>query len=1359
MSYNKLKSLVANVEAIKTALQIHIQGRQATPEEKETLSQYSGFGGIKEVLNIGTDKPVSGDMEEPIRRLQELIDTYPYFTEAMKASVLTAFYTPKFLIDVVAKQIHATFKDNELQMRSFLEPSAGIGGFLPVAMSDTCGYAIEKDPVSGLILSLLNDNTVTRTAGFETIDEQGFEHTKFDVIASNIPFGNFRVFDAELWKKGGIYEQATKTIHNYFFVKALELLNEGGLLAFVTSRGVADTPSNKFVREYLVNHADLISAIRMPDTLFMYTSGIEVGSDLLIFQKHTHKAALSQREQLFLQVGREKADTTGAMTEYANKLFTLPKTTLATGSRIAMNQYGKYVRKYQWQGDENAMSQYLAALLKLDFGRYFRKSLFTSEGQDGIHTQMSLFGSVAVKQPPKGRRAYTDEPEAWMKEGAMVLFEGQVGIIRYRKSELYQETATDFVPVDEGKVNTERANDYFSIRKAYFELAIKEQEEQTEQPHLRERLNACYDAFVAKWTDGVGVLYTKTGEYSAVLKIENPVQKYSADIDSYYDFTHLFTALAQTLGEGYAIHKQDIFVRKQFASEPADGQEFLSASYFRYFKGRPYTDSLCYLTITQEAKKSRLFSFDNKKWRDFLVKIRKVHDQLHDSGVQARFLNKAEASEYVDRYFAMNFKDRTVSMTNFKADDETVSMGDKRCKVYSLVDVDCAALPSMIRPYTNIEVNNTEMPVDLASVVDNIPDAETVVYNQVIFLPNQKRELAMLDKKKNRHASIPNPNNQMAVEDIKRVQEVIARESKQLVYTHFNMVVAVSAGADLQKCTNHLENAFGRMGIHISKRAYNQLELFVGSFPGNCYTLNEEYDRFLTLSDAAMCLMYKERVLHSEETPLKIYYTDRQGVPVAIDITGKEGKNKLTDNSNFFCLGPSGSGKSFHINSVVRQLHEQGTDVVMVDTGNSYEGLCEYLGGKYISYTEERPITMNPFRINREEYNIEKIDFLKNLILMIWKGSDSQIPEIEFRIVEQIIIDYYDAYFNGFTRYTDEQREVLLKNLFAAASRKNPNKPPREVDEMVRKQIEVLEARRAALKVSELNFNSFFDYSFDRLEQICTENDITTISYSTYSTMLQPFYKGGAYEKILNENVDSALFDETFIVFEVDAIKENKKLFPIVTLIIMDVFLQKMRIKKTRKVLVIEEAWKAIASPLMAEYIKFMYKTARKFWASVGVVTQEIQDIIGSEIVKEAIINNSDVVMLLDQSKFKERFDEIRKILGLTEVDCKKIFTINRLENKDGRSFFREVFIRRGTTSGVYGVEEPHECYMTYTTERAEKEALKLYKKELRCSHQEAIEAYCRDWDASGIGKALPFAQKVNETGRVLNLRPVHESK
>lgn len=860
--------------------------------------------------------------------------------------------------------------------------------------------------------------------------------------------------------------------------------------------------------------------------------------------------------------------------------------------------------------------------------------------------------------------------------------------------------------------------------------------------------------FTVEETDGIGVLYTKTGEYSAVLKIENPIQKYSADINGFYDFTHLFSSLALTLGEGYAIHKQDIFVRKRFEQETENNREFLSESYFRYFKGRPYTDSLCYLTITQEAKKSRLFSFDNRKWRDFLVKVRKVHDQLRDSGVQARFLNKTEASEYVDRYFAMNFKDRTVSMSNFKADEETVSMGDKRCKVYSLVDVDCATLPSLIRPYTNIEVNNAEMPVDLVSVVDNIPNAETVVYNQIVFLPNQKRELSLLDKKKNRHASIPNPGNKMAVDDIKRVQEVIARESRQLVYTHFNLVVGVPAGTDLQKCTNHLENAFGRMGIHISKRAYNQLELFVSSFPGNCYSLSEEYDRFLTLSDAAMCLMYKERVLHSEDTPLKIYYTDRQGVPVAIDITGKEGKQKMTDNSNFFCLGPSGSGKSFHMNSVVRQLHEQGTDVVMVDTGNSYEGLCEYLGGKYISYTEEKPITMNPFRIRREEMNVEKTGFLKNLVLLIWKGAQGTVTQTEDRLVEHVITDYYDAYFNGFEGFTPRQREDLRQSLFIDERNSKEHEKESEQERAVRIEgiINKIESRRKKLKVKDLSFNSFYEYSVQRLPDICEENRITDIELATYRYMMKDFYRGGNHEKTLNENMDSSLFDETFVVFEIDSIKDDPLLFPLVTLIIMDVFLQKMRIKKNRKVLVIEEAWKAIASPLMAEYIKFMYKTARKFWASVGVVTQEIQDIIGSEIVKEAIINNSDVVMLLDQSKFKERFDTIKAILGLTDVDCKKIFTINRLENKEGRSFFREVFIRRGTTSGVYGVEEPRECYMTYTTERSEKEALKLYKKELQCSHQEAIEAYCQDWNASGIDKSLPFARKVNEAGRVLNL-------
>ena len=308
-----------------------------------------------------------------------------------------------------------------------------------------------------------------------------------------------------------------------------------------------------------------------------------------------------------------------------------------------------------------------------------------------------------------------------------------------------------------------------------------------------------------------------------------------------------------------------------------------------------------------------MFSYDPKKWRDFVLKIHKVQDQLRDAGVQSSFLDKKEASEYVDRFFAMDFTGKTIAMSNFRAGEEYIGTGDKKCKIFSLVDVDNAGLPGVILPFSNIEVNNTVMPVDIVSAIDSIPGAMAVIYNQMIFIPNQKRELSMLDKKKNRHASIPNPSNQIAVEDIKQVQELVARESKQLVYTHYNIMVCCDRDMDMQKPTNYLENCFGRLGIHISKRAYNQLELFVNSFPGNCYGMDPEYDRFLTLGDAAACLMYKERIQHSEDTPLKIYYTDRQGVPVAIDITGKEGKEKLTDNSNFFCLGPSGSGKSFHM--------------------------------------------------------------------------------------------------------------------------------------------------------------------------------------------------------------------------------------------------------------------------------------------------------------------------------------------------------------------------------------------------------------------------------------------------------------
>ena len=263
----------------------------------------------------------------------------------------------------------------------------------------------------------------------------------------------------------------------------------------------------------------------------------------------------------------------------------------------------------------------------------------------------------------------------------------------------------------------------------------------------------------------------------------------------------------------------------------------------------------------------------------------------------------------------------------------------------------------------------------------------------------------------------------------------------------------------------------------------------------------------------------------------------------------------------------------------------------MVDTGNSYEGLCEYVGGKYISYTEEKPITMNPFRINREELNVERTGFLKNLVLLIWKGSQGTVTKTEDRLIDQVITEYYDTYFNGFTGFTPPLREDLRKSLIIDdrnRSHQNPDETEAQREERLERTINQIEQRRKELKVESLSFNTFYEFSVQRIPDICSENSIGGIDISTYRYMMKDFYRGGNHDKTLNENMDSSLFDETFIVFEIDAIKDDPLLFPIVTLIIMDVFLQKMRIKKNRKVLVIEEAWKAIASPLMAEYIKYL---------------------------------------------------------------------------------------------------------------------------------------------------------------------------
>ena len=925
--------------------------------------------------------------------------------------------------------------------------------------------------------------------------------------------------------------------------------------------------------------------------------------------------------------------------------------------------------------------------------------------------------------------------------------------------------------------------------------------------------------------DGYTVTFDIHGSPSVLFRIINPVQRLCTDASQYQSFHDVLLNIVKTLGEGYALQKQDIFSRQTFHMEIPEKAEFLSRSYFKYFEGREYTEISSYLIITQEPARNQFIKHDPKKWEEFFVKVSKVGDILADRHIPYRILPYKDVMDYIHRFMAFNFRKGSFSLNNFKCNDDYLKTGESRViKSYPLIDIDEVNVPGIVLPYNSFNVNGQKVATDLLDFLPSIPYADCVVYNQLVQIPAQRRLLNKLHTKSNRHGSMPGAANMLAKGDIDRVLAILAEDSRLLVNCCFNIIIGCPADK-LSQVTSFIENRLFPLNITPSKNCFNQLELFTSSFPGNGYSMNQEYDLFLTLCEAALCFFFKEHLKTDEVTPIATYYTDRQGLPVCIDITGKEGKSKLTDNSNFFCLGPSGSGKSFHMNSVVRQLLDQGTDVVMVDTGDSYEGICSYFNGTYISYSKEKPISMNPFKVSDEEYRQnfgEKKNFLKSLIFLLYKG-DKQPSKVEDKIINQVLVEYYDTYFHPFTGFSETEKESIKRTLLIEANQRREKNPEQvindmlDIDKIIRKEppkieknalilpaeelkfklwkkchalqsiiddeasasteketaalklrqlktelyensdvvkierrISMLEEQRKRLAVKDLSFNSFYEYAITRIPQIVAFEHIS-FEIHDFASILKTFYKGGELEETLNSDMDVNLFDERFIVFEIDKIKDDPVLFPIVVLIIMDVFLQKMRIKKGRKALIIEEAWKAIASPTMAEYIKYLYKTVRKFHGIAGVVTQELNDVIDSPIVKEAIINNSDIKILLDQTKFKDRYDDISKILGLTEVQKKQIFTINSLNNKEGRNYFKEVWICRGRYSDVYGVEEPPECYWAYTTERAEKEALKIYKA-FYGDLQSAIVNIEKDRKRAGVEKYLDFACMVNRNKKIMSL-------
>ncbi|MBB1646398.1 TraG family conjugative transposon ATPase [Sphingobacterium spiritivorum] len=792
---------------------------------------------------------------------------------------------------------------------------------------------------------------------------------------------------------------------------------------------------------------------------------------------------------------------------------------------------------------------------------------------------------------------------------------------------------------------------------------------------------------------GMSVLYGDRGDFSVVMRLTNPVLQYGADPEAYTVFQQVLLNVIKILGEGHIIQKHDVFIKRKYRPKPAS--EFLEQKYQEHFEGREYTEIRTYLTVTRQVKKGAFYTYDKKVLVTFGQNMAKVHDLLSGAALNPSYLTEAEINRFVNRVLGMEFEQPHITLDNLRCEDRQLQIGDRAVRCISMVNTDSVDLPEKVGSFTaRTETNGMrDFPVDNLFFLHHVPGYRTIIYNQLLEIPSQQITLGKLEVKRKRHSGVPDPANLMCVEDIDRLLVDVARDNQLLVHAHYSMIVCADTDK-IDKTANFIEAALFQQGIIPSRNAYNQLELFRCALPGVGVEL-KKYDWFLTTADAALCFFFKERLPTDEPSEFLLRFTDRQGVPVAIDPSDLVMRTGRIKNRNRFVLGASGTGKSYAINTICQQYLQYNMDVVIVDVGHSYSGLCSTYGGKYITYSEEKPITMNPFAISEEEYNIEKKDFLITLICLLWKGAEGTVTTVERDVISNVISAYYAHYFDKATEN----------------------------------------------RIDKLDFNSFYEFAVRKIPDIRNEESIA-FDVEEFRFVLKKFYRGGEYEAILNEDADQSLFNEQFIVYEIDNIQNNKTLLPIVTLIIMDLFVQKMRHRKNRrKTLILEEAWRAISSPMMANFLLYLNKTVRKFWGEIIEVTQEINDIIGNPIIKDSIINNSDTIILLQQNEAD--FRKVAELLSINEAEQKKIFTINRLDNKDGRARFNEFYIRRGNVGEVYGVEVSIYHHLAFTTEKPEKSAVEIYAKH-HGSYPAALTAFVSDMEKSGLALG-DFVQKVNQ--------------
>ena len=783
-------------------------------------------------------------------------------------------------------------------------------------------------------------------------------------------------------------------------------------------------------------------------------------------------------------------------------------------------------------------------------------------------------------------------------------------------------------------------------------------------------------------------IVSKDADVTVGFRVELP-ELYTVTSVEYEAIHSAWVKAIKVLPDYSIVHKQDIFIKETY--KPQTDREdisFLSRSFERHFNERPYLNHYCYLFLTKTTKeRSRTQSNFNTLCRGFVVP-KEIKDKeamtkfveavgqfasiMNESGfVKLHQLTTEEIigtdtqAGIVEKYFALSQTDTTCLQDIALGADE-MKIGDNTLCLHTLSDVE--DLPGEVLTdmrYEKLSTDRSDCRLSFAAPIGLMLPCNHI-YNQFVFIDDSAANLQKFEKMaKNMHSlSKYSRSNQINKEWIDEYLNEAHSFGLTSVRCHCNVMAWSDDREELKQIKNEVGSQLALMECKPRHNTVDTPTLFWAGIPGNAADFPAE-ESFYTFIEQAVCFFTEETNYKNSPSPFGIKMVDRlTGKPLHVDISDLPMKRGITTNRNKFVLGPSGSGKSFFMNHMVRQYYEQGTHVVLVDTGNSYQGLCEMINKKtkgedgiYFTYTEEKPISFNPFYTDDLVFDVEKKDSIKTLLLTLWKSEDDKISKTESGELGSAVTAYIDR----------------------------------------------IKADRSIVP----NFNTFYEFMRDtyrtELEERAIKVSKDDFNIDNFLTTLRQYYKGGRFDFLLNSDKNIDLLSKRFIVFEIDAIKENKELFPVVTIIIMEAFINKMRrLKGIRKQLIVEEAWKALSSPSMSEYLKYMYKTVRKYFGEAIVVTQEVDDIISSPVVKEAIINNSDCKILLDQRKYMNKFDSIQNLLGLTDKERGQILSINMANNPS--RLYKEVWIGLGgTQSAVYATEVSVEEYLTFSTEETEK--------------------------------------------------------